>query len=200
MRHVYPLFSVGVVSYEFTDEIHQNQLLFLENICYNKNINNSTSEDFQILENEIFFNIKNFCLQSVNDYFQNILNKTHRLRIVSSWANKTNFQESHHLHYHKNSILSGVFYFKDTHLSPIIFYNPLISNEFWDCASSEYNEFNSEFTKVKVEANTCIVFPSWLKHSVDTNLAKDIRYSISFNTFFEKNIVVSNEKTLYLDL
>lgn len=200
MKQIHSLFSVGIASYKFSKGVTERESEYIKSRLYNKNVSNCTTNDFQLVENEILSNIKEFCLAAANDYFQNILKKKHKLRITSSWANVNDFQESHHSHYHKNSVLSGVFYLNDTFSSPIIFHNPNSIKDFWDCESVDYNEFNSEFIKIGVEKNTCLIFPSWLFHSVDCNLINEGRYSITFNTFFEKDIVLSSEKSLYLNL
>lgn len=43
---------------------------------------------------------------------------------------------------------------------------------------------NTDQVVVKVKAGTLLVFPSWLRHSVDANTSEAERISISFNVMF----------------
>ena len=44
-----------------------------------------------------------------------------------------------------------------------------------------YNHFTSQKGSYAPKDNLLLLFPSWLKHSVNSNMSKSERYSISFN-------------------
>ena len=101
---------------------------------------------------------------------------------------KTKPGQTHHLHYHKNSILSGVFYLDPTDKSPIVFYAPKDRFYFSDENPKYWNEYNSQSWTLDVpEGNSCIIFPSQTDHSVEKNTNTEDRYSVAFNTFFKKD-------------
>jgi ectoine hydroxylase-related dioxygenase (phytanoyl-CoA dioxygenase family) len=53
---------------------------------------------------------------------------------------------------------------------------------------SERNMFNSPHFKIKCEAGLLVLFPSDLKHSVETNASEDNRMSLAFNTYISGTI------------
>ena len=76
------------------------------------NFGNLISNDHNILNNKKFIGIKNFIQRSLNEYIQKIIQPKNEVSIyiTQSWLNYNRTNEFHHLHYHKNSYLSGVFY------------------------------------------------------------------------------------------
>ena len=104
------------------------------------------------------------------------------LVITQSWANKSTKGESHHLHSHPNSFMSGVFYFTSalpgeggeteffTSNIPIWYRSPFLSR-------------HDDVIKVRPEAGALILFPSHLLHSVVVNESDAPRYTIAFNVF-----------------
>ena len=78
---------------------------------------NSSSIDNYILEQPVFKDLKNILEQHLEVYLKNVicpLEENIKIYITQSWLNYTNFKQYHHAHFHGNSFLSGVFYFKVT--------------------------------------------------------------------------------------
>jgi len=113
------------------------------------------------------------------------------LNINGMWLNITRNGNYNSPHRHVGSILSGTFYVKTPkNCGSIEFENPisgLIDSYLTHWHLSVDHELkNSSWLSKKMnivcEENTLILFPSWIKHSVEQNLNKDEdRISIAFN-------------------
>jgi len=143
---------------------------------------NLPSKNNYILEEDEFANLRNFISGCVEQYTKDILLSNQKLKLTQSWINKTDTGAIHTMHYHPNSVLSGVFYF-NSHSSPIEFVSDrkdqfsLVKNR------SEFNEFTSSSYSVPAQAGLLILFPSYIFHRVSVNEEQETRYSMSFNTF-----------------
>lgn len=188
------LFSVGIGEYKLNSnfDIDKN---YLDNLEYENNFNNSISINNQFLNHPNFLHIKVFCQQCVDDYHNNLCKYTSKLKIVSSWLNKNLPNQSHHMHKHQNAILTGVFYLDNINETPITFYNPILQSTGFYEEPSEYNDYNCYSRAHTFSKNTCIVFPSYLFHSVVKNNTEFTRYTIAFNTFYENNQMIGNKTT-----
>tara|TARA_B100000780_G_C20880171_1_gene350131 strand:- start:22 stop:609 length:588 start_codon:yes stop_codon:yes gene_type:complete len=104
------------------------------------------------------------------------------LKLKNFWCNINTFGDYNTLHNHRGSILSGVFYVDvpDENMGKINFersddiayYLPSLEN---------YNNFTGERASYSPETGRFLLFPSWVKHSVDGCVSKKNRISISFN-------------------
>ena len=118
--------------------------------------------------------------------------------ITLCWANKNPPGSKHHEHVHPNSILSGVFYLKqDKTLPPIQFSKSMQHAMKLD--PKKYNNLNSETFLLPCVDGELLLFPSSLKHSVPTNMGKEARISLSFNTF-SVDTLGSEENLTHLDI
>lgn len=184
------LFTIGLGHYEFPNLKFDTSIF--ETISYQQNFNNSFSLDMNILELPEFIDLKNLCQNCVDDYHNNLCKYTSKLEIISSWLNLAHPGESHHMHKHQNAILTGVFYFHDIEQSPITFYNPILQNSYFYEEPTYYNEYNTYSKFISFKKNTCIVFPSYLFHSVQTNQNDHTRHTLAFNVFYKKNQTIGN--------
>ena len=104
------------------------------------------------------------------------------LRLHNFWCNVNTFGDYNVLHNHRGAVLSGVFYVDvpDENMGKINFersddaayYLPKLEN---------YNNFTGERASYNPETGKVLIFPSWVKHSVDGSRSKQQRISISFN-------------------
>jgi len=151
-----------------------------------KNTGNSTSNNSYIF-NDKLKNIKQFCEQQLKIYVREVINPKKELDfyITQSWLNINKPGESHHEHFHPNSIISGVFYISTEEDDKITFGDPNTKlKEMIQLEQNEYNVWNSATWFFPVNNSKLILFPSWLDHKVDTNgKATTNRISLSFNTF-----------------
>ena len=163
-----------------------------------KNFLNSTSKNSYIF-NDKLKNIKQFCEQQIKIYVETVINPVGDLDfyITQSWLNITKPGESHHSHFHPNSIISGVFYISTVENDMIDFVNPLsVLGSLVQFDVKKYNLFNSGTWFFNVNNNDLLLFPSWLNHQVKPNdkATKD-RISISFNTFVKGTLGGNKMKT-----
>ena len=159
---------------------------------------NFKSKNTYILKNEQLKDIKNFIVESVNKYCENILNTKQRLVITQSWFNKNPTGSKHHEHVHPNSIISGVMYFQiDQTLPPIQFSKSNQDGVKLD--PIKYNVLNSDTFLLPCKPGELILFPSNLRHSVPTNTGMPDRISLSFNTF-SIDALGSEDSLTHLDI
>jgi len=159
---------------------------------------NFKSKDTYILQKEELKDIKNFIVESVNKYCENILNTKQRLVITQSWFNKNPTGSKHHEHVHPNSIISGVMYFQiDQTLPPIQFSKSNQDGVKLD--PIKYNVLNSDTFLLPCKPGELILFPSNLRHSVPINTGMPDRISLSFNTF-SIDVLGSEDSLTRLDI
>ena len=141
----------------------------------------SSSLSQKVLELDIFNDLKNSILNHSKVYLNTLNHHYEDVQIGSSWANILHKNQSITNHTHKNSYISGVFYFD--HSSPIVFLNPLLTQ--WSFVgdlipSSPENQRSYSDFQINPEPGLLLIFPSWLMHSV-LHSPKDNRLSIAFN-------------------
>ena len=159
---------------------------------------NFKSKDTYLLDYEQFKNIKNFIYESLNKFTKEVLMSDQRLVVTQCWLNKNPKGSKHHEHVHPNSIISGVFYFKqDPKLPPISFSKSIQHAMKLD--PKKYNNLNSETFLLPCTDGELILFPSNLKHSVPVNMGDEPRISMSFNTF-SIDALGSEDSLTHLDI
>ena len=122
-----------------------------------------------------------------------------KVNVAQSLANMwVNINEKHHYnewHIHPFATLSGVYYIKHDGVKSgdILFKHPehpQMAALHWPPEIVEaYNATTSGVVNITPKSNMLLIFPSWLNHSVESNLKQDSRISLSFNSQFlpEKN-------------
>ena len=186
-----------ITKYEGSLEQELKYINTLDWIEQNSN-GNFKSTDTYLLDQEQFKNIKNFIYESLNKFTKNVLMSDQRLVVTQCWLNKNPKGSKHHEHVHPNSIISGVFYFRqDPKLPPIQFAKAIQSAMKLD--PKKYNNLNSETFLLPCTNGELILFPSNLRHSVPTNTGDEDRISMSFNTFSIDTLGSKNSLT-HLDI
>lgn len=185
----YP-FAIGIGVYQKNTEPTKEEINYIENIDWQRNIGNDIGDNYQLFRNPIFTDLSRFCNEAVNEYYQGLLQYDTKLDVVLSWANRTVPGEQHHLHRHPNSVISGVYYYDSTELCPIELHSPWLPMNPYSDKPREYTYLNSDVRQLAVEANTAICFPSFLWHQVPKSRDTKARYSVAFNAFFSKGQTV----------
>jgi len=195
---------VGVI--QIDEALNKNILAFLNSnkINYQKNIGgNAISVDENFLDNDELSDVKQVLTDSVNEYFKEAVNpnKDTKLYITISWLNVSQNGESHHVHHHQNSIVSGVLYI-DTHEEDKISFGTPNTNMFGNLIFSGNSNVLYDWI-IPATTGRLILFPSTLKHSVPPrpNTCKGTRISLSFNTWI-KGVIGSGsggKDTLHLN-
>ena len=172
---------------------------FSKSITDNKG--NKTSVDNYVLEHDDLQDLKSDFQHQINYFVKKIIiPKTDvELYITQSWLNYTKAGQHHHLHSHPNSVLSGVFYINA--VSDKITFHRKDHDYIIEFETDNYELFNSRSWFFEVKTNDIFLFPSTLQHNVETidDKRKDVRISLSFNTFF-KGHIGDNKKLTELKL
>jgi uncharacterized protein (TIGR02466 family) len=193
------IFPTPVLITKYESDLSK-ELKYVDYLPYKEQKGNANfkSQDTYLMEIEELKNIKDFFYESLNKYTKNINQSDQRLVITQCWANKNPPGSKHHEHVHPNSILSGVFYLKQDKTLPPIQFNKSIQ-EAMKLDPKKYNNLNSETFLLPCVAGELLLFPSNLKHSVPTNMGKEARISLSFNTFSVDTLGSKNSLT-HLDI
>ena len=91
-----------------------DELKYIDTLEYikQKGNNNFKTKDTYLLKHKQLKNIKDFINECINKFTKNIYQSDQKLVVTQCWLNKNPKGSSHHEHCHPNSIISGVFYFK----------------------------------------------------------------------------------------
>lgn len=180
------LFPTPVGKYSFrplTNIEHQAIKYELDTLV--PNTSNSITKNFNVLDSENLYSLKQDLTTVINAHYTNIYKPKgyFNLNITNSWCNVAKRGEHHHTHTHFNSILSAVLYLHVRQDDSIVFQRKdcgLLINTF----PTEDTPFNKLQEKVNVAENDIVVFPSSLLHHVAPLERSGLRISLSFNTFF----------------
>ena len=191
---IYSLFpSAGSITKRDSD-LNPREEKEIEKIIKNgmhRNVDNSGSNNSYIF-NENLKELKQFCEYHINVYVKETINPKDELDfyITQSWLNITKPGESHHEHWHSNSIISGVFYISTEEGDNITFIDPNIKlKQLIFFKAKEFNLWNSSIWSFPSKTNELILFPSWVNHQVEVNeKATTDRISIAFNTFVKGSL------------
>tara|TARA_R100000008_G_scaffold61303_1_gene38676 strand:- start:98 stop:727 length:630 start_codon:yes stop_codon:yes gene_type:complete len=180
LLQIFPI-PVLITKYEHSIE---EEFKFIENLRYveQKENGNFKTDDTYLLKHKELSKIKDFIYESLNKFTQNIYQTKQRLVVTQCWANKNPPNSKHHEHVHPNSIVSGVFYFRQSKTLPPIQFSKAIQDSF-KLSPEKYNQVNSETFLLPMVDGELVLFPSTLRHSVPINRGNETRYSMSFNTF-----------------
>ena len=129
------------------------------------------NEEFDALVNAITEQV-NFCAAQA---------EMPALQIQNIWMNIKTPGAYNTLHNHAGAVLSGVYYIKSDPSQGNIMFERNDGAEYFLPPMEKPNYFTSTATTYKAMTGAIYVFPGWLKHSVQPNLTKDDRLSISFN-------------------
>ena len=186
---IYPLFPSVIYKKDLAVELTQSEL----NAIYSTDMHlqalgNNTSFDSMLLDNPVFSKLKDSCLEHAQIYYTEVMKYDYKLHMTNSWLNVTQENQSHNVHNHNNSIVSGVLYIKTKDSTPSITFCRLSPPLLLNVSATEYNFFNSLEWELPVEDNCIVIFPSQCFHYVKKNITSNERISISFNTFVKGNI------------
>ena len=106
------------------------------------------------------------------------------LNLDTAWLNLNPQHAENKVHIHPGADLSGVYYVKKPENSGgIVLYDPRV--QIYPVRTPK-NEMRKDRFEINAKAGDLLVFPGWLQHSVDTNMSKEDRISISFNLCWRK--------------
>ena len=163
--------------------------LDMSNIEWLENYNNSISSSQQVLDTNEFAQIKQAIMEKVQSYFYGIINASPEceIYITESWVNKTEKGQSHHRHWHPNSILSGIVSLAtDNQGGATVFITSSFDTLEYDIIES--NLYNSKRWGINLAPGEMLIFPSSVEHLVEEYQGDSPRITLSFNTFLRGTI------------
>lgn len=108
------------------------------------------------------------------------------LMMSGAWANFGPPDTSHHEHVHPNNFLSCVYYvLAPKGANTINFIDPRPQAHVMAPKVVKPSHNNAALVTVDVAPGRLVLFPAWLRHSVDTNRSSEERLSIAMNLMFE---------------
>ena len=156
---------------------------------------NINSKSESVLDNKELSELKKYLSESVNQYFLENYRPTQplSLEITTSWTNITNLSESQLPHFHRDSVISGVFYVQtNDELDRITFFTP--SRTIYRFNVDEYNLVNSDTWWIPAKTGHLVMFPAYLEHGVLKKDHPGSRISLAFDTRLEGNIGDSHSR------
>ena len=126
------------------------------------------------------------CINEAADSVLDYLRIDHAgFKITGCWANVSAPGAGHPAHNHPNNYLSGIYYVR-THpdANTINFLDPRVQAAIMRPPVTALTAENTEQVVVQVQDGTLLMFPAWLRHSVDANRSARTRISIGFNIMF----------------
>ena len=187
-KQLWPLFSKPV----FKTHVDVSKV-DLSNIKWIKNYENWISASQHVLDDPALTEFSKQISENIAEYFSGILGASQMVKmyVTESWFNKTEQGQSHHRHWHPNSILSSVIYLDSEGDSGRI---KFITSQYDTIEYNivENNIYNSRSWSVLPEVGTMLIFPSNVEHLVETYNGNRPRLSLSFNTFVKGDINVDS--------
>ncbi len=181
-----PLFSVPVYQSSTGYVNFLQEINFLSSLELMQAKTNSVSKNVQVLNYQELFKCKKICEEHLETYIKNTLDCKQEFYITNSWVAKSRPGESHHVHFHPNSIVSGVLYLQaEPNCGDIILHHKSSLRNNFDLSYdlNSYNIFNSSTWRYAVATGQILIFPSWINHSVEENKSDSDRIILGFNTF-----------------
>ena len=188
-KHSINMFQVPpLMVFEYEGDI--NKLLeYFSNIEYIQEWRSSRSKNTYVLDDDNLKELRQFCLNSVYEYVNDVTGADDEIEIQQSWVNLNKTGQELQEHYHANSFISGVFYLASDpeNGAPITFKSELHKSNF--CVQSVSKEQNSyypstadSFTYPSVPGQL-LLFSSAVQHHVPPHFSDKDRISLAFNTY-----------------
>lgn len=148
-------------------------------------VRNHASADKRVLSSPALKDIRHFIEGHLAQYLQTVFNTSNEveLKITQSWLTLSGKGQSHHIHTHPNSVVSGVLYINLAKQDGISFYR----NEdsvWYELIRQQDSYYNAYQYFVQSSVGDLLLFPSNVRHGVREVTADVQRVSLSFNTFF----------------
>lgn len=181
-----PLFGVPVYQAQTGHINFLEEINFLSSIEIMQAKTNNVSKNVQILDHQELSKCKKICEEHLLTYIKNTLDCKQEFYITNSWIAISKPGEKHHVHFHPNSIISGVLYLQaEKNCGDIVLHHKSsIRNNFdFSYDLNSYNIFNSSTWRYTVSTGQILIFPSWVNHSVEENKSDSDRIILGFNTF-----------------
>lgn len=154
----------------------------------------SISNSHYIFNNKIFSRIEKLLFNLANDYKKNIIQIDNEIYVTQSWSTINKKNSQHHIHSHKASLFSVIYYAEsegDNKLYFIMDKSSIQEGFDFSYTIKNYNIYNSETWCIPIESGKIIIFPGWLKHY---SINKGPKLMIGSNYFIKGKIGNINRK------
>ena len=204
---VLPLFPAPLFTRMYAGEDLGKTLQFLETVELMDGGMAGTyglhSKDTYVLEQPACKPLTDFILDSVHYFGKEVLMYNYdEYKLSQSWISHKTPGQSHAMHTHPNSLISGVFYYGegDADIPAITFHKPIagvnvsyLSPVYQ--ADRRKSEYAWESFSVNYTPGLLLLFPSYVFHSVPINTSPKTRKSLAFNVMPKEKIGVANTLT-----
>jgi uncharacterized protein (TIGR02466 family) len=205
-----PIFSVGIGKEQANNILPLARQLFKDNELILQDSDNglrttlrnyNSINDCEFLNNQnAVDNIKNAIKKGAENFYQKLGFDINQLQfeVVNFWLNEMQSGSSHIPHCHYGFQLSGCFYVDVPLGSDVIkFYTPLKKHEQGNNYRKEFNQYNSEFIKIKLLEGEMFFWESLMLHEVPALQFDGTRRSIAYDISISKKITPCNLKSKY---
>lgn len=148
-------------------------------------ISNQSSVNKRVLSSPLMKDIRHVIEGHLAQYLQTVFNTSNQvqLQITQSWLTLAGKGQSHHVHTHPNSVVSGVLYINLAPQDGINFYRNE-DNIWYELTKQQDTYYNAFQYFVQSSVGDLLLFPSNVRHGVREVTSNIQRISLSFNTFF----------------
>lgn len=148
-------------------------------------VNNQSSVDKRVLASPAMGALREFIEAHLKQYMLTVFSTANdvSLQITQSWLTLSGKGQSHHVHTHPNSVVSGVLYINLAPVDGINFYRNE-DNIWYELVRQQDNYYNAYQYFVQCSVGDLLLFPSNVRHGVRPVTQDLQRISLSFNTFF----------------
>jgi len=147
------------------------------------NVNGWHSKDFNLANEQPRKFISNIS-ENINSVLKDMNwdDPNQKVKISSMWAIINKGGAANARHHHGNSDISAAYYVRaPENCGDIVFYDPRPAPVFSHPKAKSPNSLNAMINSIKPIEGYLILFPSYLEHSVNSNISKKERIVISFN-------------------
>lgn len=183
-REYRPLFPAGAVARYVNSNPPQFKISDFE---FTRNFGSgseSTDPELNVLECSGFKVLSSFLEACIKDYLDAIVGYRYDgFEVVHSWINRTPDGGCQRLHFHGNSVLSGVYYLQASRENaPLIFEKTeMNTSPYLAVAAERETLFNANRVGFPAETGVCYIFPSQIRHGYDVPNRGGERISLAFN-------------------
>jgi len=142
------------------------------------NIHN-TIHTYELHNDERFVPFLNSAVSFVNDY-NNILGSDSPYLPSNIWLSSYNVNQGLDTSFHPGSTYCFMYFLSDNDASPpIIFQNPNETFDMLPIEQSNFNDYSYKYFNHSTENNKAIVFRSFLRHKILTNLTNSPMFTVT---------------------
>ena len=201
--NIIDLFPVPVGQAELERSLTKDEMDFIHGLKNNtqQNAANIMTLNQYVLDEEPLKQLKLELESFVREYFHRVwspkADSDIDIYITSSWLTWTGKGEGHHGHKHPNSLISGTFYVSSGPEDGIAFPNDRIhpGNIHIPFDDDKVNIYNCEHYAERASTNQVKLFPSTLRHHVNSKEDEFLRICLAFNTWVKGTIGSQNMST-----